>query len=46
MLRILDVQQTKMSKMLHQSLNFLWCVIPVHELSKHVITISKLSSGL
>jgi hypothetical protein len=34
------------TKMHHRSLNFLWCAIPVHELSKRVIAIPNLSSGL
>jgi hypothetical protein len=34
----------KKNKMHHRSLNFLWCVIPVHELLKRVIVIPKLRS--
>jgi hypothetical protein len=34
------------SKVHHWSLNFLWCVIPVHELSKSLIDIPKLSSDI
>jgi hypothetical protein len=40
------IHKQKLSKVQSRSMNFLYCVIPVHKLSKCVITVPKLKLSL
>jgi hypothetical protein len=42
---VAKIHKTK-SKVRYRSINFSWCVIPVHKLLKRAVSVPKLNSGL